>query len=370
MASSVCFLLFVLSTTDIVPVLGRSTAPSVRKEIALEQSIVQQYSDMSSPLSPEHVFYANSQTNFSWDDPGLQRRLWSGQPEMAPEGLMPTSTEKRHLQKRAPPRVLGTLFKIPSCLGCARAQTQGIKGTLAELTEMYLEMVLLKSDAELYDTCLFYTSVWDDDDRKSISMLGGWFPTGNKPPDNLSKPATDYGCMKGLNTIWNCYSGGNDVTGASDDPQQYNYWEVFVPGTWLYDGLFIQGISDSLAVQVNIRQYFENMSAAFAKHCGGTIRVMSLDPKGLAKYGNIWGNKELPALRANLNSASPYAPTNLIAIYAVDPTMQYNIDWNTLTATQTLSKDDPLYYDPAQLRRRDTCDYNVAYQLDGQDWFG
>ncbi|KAI0552871.1 hypothetical protein F4679DRAFT_591134 [Xylaria curta] len=329
----------------------------------------------SSPLlSPEHIFYANSQTNFSWDDPGLLRRLWSGQPEMVQnEGLLmpiPTTTVKRRLGKRAgSPRVLGTLFKIPSCLGCARAQNGGPKGTIDELTESYLEGVLLKTDAQLYDTCLFYTSVWGIKDQGEINNIGAWY-TGAKPPENLSKPATSYGCMNSLITIWNCFSGGNDVTGASNNPKEYNYWEVYDPGTWLYDGLFIQGRPRDLGSQVNIRTYFENMSAAFAKHCGGTVRVMTLDPKNLGKYPNIWGNKELPALRANLNSPSKYRPTNLIAIYAVDPTMQYMIDWTTLAATSAVSKDDPLYYDPARLPRRDTCDYNVNYQLDGQDWFG
>jgi hypothetical protein len=141
---------------------------------------------------------------------------------------------------------------------------------------------------------------------------------------------------------------------------------------WLYDGLYIPGRGTDIGIgnQDNIRQYFENMSAAFAKHCGGTIRVMTLDPTNLAKYGYIWGTKELPALRANLNSPYAYAPTNLIAIDAVTPTMQYSIDWVTLSATKQLTKEDPLYYDPAQLGRRDTCDSNVAYQLDGQDWFG
>ncbi|KAI0806564.1 hypothetical protein GGR55DRAFT_697000 [Xylaria sp. FL0064] len=348
-------LLFVVLgiTTGIVPpVLGErssSEATALLEQRRQHNSHVAMHS--SSSLSPEHVFYANSQTNFSWDDPELRRRL--------------------RLEKRAgSPRVLGTLFKIPSCLGCARAQNGGPKGTISELTESYLEGVLLKTDAELYDTCLFYTSVLkDDNDLSAINDIGPWY-TGTKPPENLSKPATSYGCMNNLITIWNCFSGGNDVTGASNNPKEYNYWEVYEPGTWLYDGLYIRGLGSGLDVQVNIRMYFENMSAAFAKHCGGTVRVMSLDPTNLGKYPNIWGNKELPALRANLNSASKYRPVNLIAIDAKDPTMQYMIDWTTLHATKILSKDDPLYYDPAQLPRRDTCDFNVNYQLDGQDWFG
>ncbi|KAI1354382.1 hypothetical protein F5Y01DRAFT_311947 [Xylaria sp. FL0043] len=370
-------LLFVVlgTTTGIVPpVLGErsnSEATALLEQRRQHNSHVVMHSSPS--LSPEHVFYANSQANFSWDDPELRRRLWSGQPEMAQkEGLlMPTfTTKKQHLEKRAgSPRVLGTLFKIPSCLGCARAQNGGPKGTISELTESYLEGVLLKTDAELYNTCLFYTSVWGASDQLQITKIGPWY-TGTKPPVNLSKPATSYGCMNGLITIWNCFSGGNDVTGASNNPKEYNYWEVDVPGTWLYDGLYIQGLGPGLDVQVNIRMYFENMSAAFAKHCGGTVRVMSLAPTNLGKYPNIWGNKELPALRANLNSPSKYRPVNLIAIDATDPTMQYMIDWTTLAATKILSKDDPLYYDPAQFPRRDTCDSNVNYQLDGQDWFG
>lgn len=139
---------------------------------------------------------------------------------------------------------------------------------------------------------------------------------------------------------------------------------------WLYEGLYIQDQPPKVDKQPKILEYFENMSVAFANNCGGTIRVMSLYPDRLAKYGFIWGTKELPALRAKINSPGPNGVTNLISIDAVNPTLQYRVDWNTLMATQQLAKEDPLYYDPAQLRSRDTCDQNTAYELDGQDWFG
>ncbi|KAI0106463.1 hypothetical protein GGR51DRAFT_571391 [Nemania sp. FL0031] len=363
MVSSVAFLLFILSTLSFMPALGRSEAPSAGNEAALEQAI-RQYSDVSSPLSPQHVFYTNSQKNFSWGDPELQRRLWSGQPERAPQGLISTPTEKRHLQKRAS-RNLGTLIKIPSCLGCAPADYSGNKGTLEQLTVMFLEGVQLPTPAELLNSCLFYTSIAGDE-----KTLASQLKTTQK--DSLSRTATDYGCQQNpkLYSIWEVYSGGPDEMASSNDPRQWNYWVSYKPGSWLYEGLYIQGEEKGLDKQVRIREYFENMSVAFANNCGGTIRVMSLMPKNLAKYGFIWGNKELPALRAKVNSPGPNGVTNLIAIDALDMTLQYMIDWNTLAYTQLLAKDDPLYYDPAQLARRDTCDQNTAYELDGQDWFG
>ncbi|TGJ84221.1 hypothetical protein E0Z10_g4510 [Xylaria hypoxylon] len=157
---------------------------------------------------------------------------------------------------------------------------------------------------------------------------------------------------------------------SSNDPKQWNYWVSYEPGTWLYEGLYIQGKGKGLDEQVKLREYFENLSVAFANNCGGTIRVMTLAPTNLVKYGYIWGTKELPALRAKINSPGPNGVTNLIAIDAVDMTLQYMVDWNTLRATRQIAKEDPLYYDPAQLRGRDTCDQNTAYELDGQDWFG
>ncbi|KAI0449629.1 hypothetical protein F5B21DRAFT_509007 [Xylaria acuta] len=369
MASSVAFLLFILSTLGFMPVLGRNTASSARNEAALEQTVGQQYSDVSSPLSPQHVFYTNSQKNFSWDDPELQLRLWSGQPERAPQGLRSTPTEKRHLQKRAP-RVLGTLIKIPSCLGCAPAKYNGRMATLGSLTVMFLEGVQLTTPAQLLNSCLFYTSILHDtEDQKKASQLVSVF---KKRPTNLSKTATGYGCKQKpkLYSIWEVYSGGADKMASSNDPRQWNYWVAFEPGTWLYEGLYIKGKAQALDEQVEIREYFENMSVAFANNCGGTIRVMSLAPTNLVKYGYIWGTKELPALRAKINSPGPNGVTNLIAIDAVDMTLQYMVDWNTLRATRQIAKEDPLYYDPDQLRGRDTCDQNTAYELDGQDWFG
>ncbi|KAI8628685.1 hypothetical protein F5Y19DRAFT_476233 [Xylariaceae sp. FL1651] len=375
MASSVTFLLFILSTLGFMPALGRSTAPSARNGVALEQT-VGQHSDVSSPLSPQHIFYTNSQKNFSWDDPALQRRLWSGQPERAPQGLKSTPTEKRHLQKRAP-RILGTLIKIPSCLGCAPVQYNGRVGSIDQLTVMFLESVQLTTPAQLLNSCLFYTGILqDEEDQDAAAKLVPFF---RKKPSTLSMTATNYGCKQNprLYSIWNVYSAGDDKMASSNDPRQWNYWVAMEPGTWLYEGLHIQGLAMGLDKQVRIREYFENLSVAFANNCGGTIRVMSLSPDKLPKYGYIWGTKELPALRAKINSPGSNGVTNLIAIDAVDMTKQYMIDWNTLEATRILAKDDPLYYDPAQLDyepaqlgRRDTCDQNTAYELDGQDWFG
>ncbi|KAJ3577800.1 hypothetical protein NPX13_g2764 [Xylaria arbuscula] len=370
MVSSMAFMLLILSTLGFMPVLGRSTSPSAESEAALEQVISQQYRVVSSPLPQQHVFYTNSQKNFSWDDPELQSRLWSGQPERAPHGLRSTPIKKQQLQKRAL-RNLGTLIKIPSCLGCASAAYNGNLGDISQLTVMFLESVQIITPADLHDSCIFYTSILKNNvDQLQAKKLRPYF--FNKTPTRLSEIASKYGCDQTprLYSIWHVYSAGNDKTASSIDPKNWNYYVAEEQGTWLNEGLYIKDQPQGLGDQPKVLEYFENMSVAFANSCGGTIRVMSLFPKDLAKYGFIWGTKELPALRAKINSPGPNGVTNLISIDAVDPTLQYMVDWNTLMATQLLAKEDPLYYDPAQLSSRDTCDENAAYQLDGQDWFG
>ncbi|KAI3336892.1 hypothetical protein HD806DRAFT_21680 [Xylariaceae sp. AK1471] len=373
-AGGILLVLLVLgATTGIVsPVFGERSSSEVVALMDNSHGVV----SSSTPLSPEHVFYANSQANFSWDDPRLRRRLWSGQPEIAQDEkpLMSTPTiadEKRDLlQKRAgPPITLATIVKIPSCLGCTLKKHGLLKGTIDELTVDFLERFLIPKDPALLNTCLFYTSLADDKDKAAVQKIGPWY-NGPRPPKGLSKPAARYGCNNGLITIWNSFPGANGVTGATPDEMKYNFWEVEVPGTWLYQGLWDPSQKSGLGSQVNVRTYFENLSKAFAKHCGGTIRVMTVDPQKLKKYMYIWGNHELPVLRDNRNSVSGPKPTVLIAINAVDPTMQYMIDWgNDLTPTP-ISRNDPLYYDPALLSRRDTCDENVYYEPDGEDWFG
>jgi hypothetical protein len=168
------------------------------------------------------------------------------------------------------------------------------------------------------------------------------------------------------------WSGANDVVSSvRDDPRYYNYWEAWVPGSWLYNGLWDPKQPASLPQQANVLTYFQRMSTAYARRCGGTIRAMSLFPENLAKYPYIFRDQELRTLRNRLSAGGLFAPTNFIAIDAVDPTKQYNIDWATLAATPRPQALIEAEFNATQgLRRRDNCLTNTDYEPVGTDWFG
>ncbi|KAL7934418.1 hypothetical protein V8C35DRAFT_327294 [Trichoderma chlorosporum] len=178
----------------------------------------------------------------------------------------------------------------------------------------------------------------------------------------LSWFATNWACQHKLVTIWNLYTGKNDINNpGSDNPKDRNFWEVYVTGSWL-----------NFLVQ-NQQQftYFENMSRAMARHCGGVIYVMTIRPQSLSKYMFIWKIAEYPTLLARFTSGTGGSPTKLIAVNAVNPTEQWNINWNTLAADSTpLKKGDPGYQDFVKPHlKRDNCLANLDYEVD-QDWFG
>ncbi|KAI0141567.1 hypothetical protein GGR57DRAFT_487138 [Xylariaceae sp. FL1272] len=357
MALKVGFLIVALGASG---VFCESKVPAVG-----ERNVVQRYSDTSFSLPHEHVFYPNSQINVSWDDPELMRRLWSGRSDTTKKDSMPSPTEKNPFRKRTVPRVLGTLWKIPSCLGCAEARNTVGKGTIGMLTEAYLETVLIKSDRELKDTCLFYTSLTGDSEM--LANLGPWYR--GRREGGLSLPARDYSCSNGLTTIWDAFSGGTDTEAVGEDPKLWNYWVVEKPDTWLSDGL-VKTQPFVYENEPDVAKYFENMSGAFAKHCGGIVRVMTFQPRNLGKYGKIWGMIELVRLRDNIKKPGSVMPTNLISINAINPTEQFNLDFQTLDVIKTVTKDDPMYFDPARFERRDTCGQNVNYEPPEEDWFG
>lgn len=176
-------------------------------------------------LSPDHVFQSNYRTNFSWEDNSLQDRLWRGKEKQRRQDSLSTGK----LAKRAPTTtVLGTVIKLPSCAGCIRQSVTGEQANLNTLTPDYLKTVMLMSQSQLLDRCVFYTSVEDQSDATQRWLLGG----ADTHP-SLSKIATDWANPQNLVTIWNLYSGANDVTNTEDNPQDYNYWEVYTEGSWL-----------------------------------------------------------------------------------------------------------------------------------------
>lgn len=191
-------------------------------------------------VSEDHIFHGNYKTNFSWDDDQLQDRLWRGKDKQ----------QKRDVAKRTPAgaTVLGTVVKLPSCAGCIRKALTGEQASLSTLTSDYFETVMLLTQGELLDRCVFYTSVDDPSDATAR-----WFLGGADKHSSLSKVATDWANAKNLVTIWNLYSGANDVTDAQDNPQDFNYWEVYTPGSWL------NNLKDDQGTQF---LYFAEMSTA------------------------------------------------------------------------------------------------------------
>ncbi|ETS76427.1 hypothetical protein PFICI_11814 [Pestalotiopsis fici W106-1] len=371
-----------------VVVLGKNFGPPQRRQDAARQKIkgprnkspvVKATGDISfgseghkQPLQrrttvPEdHVFFDNYQANFSWSDPAVRAGL----------GIRGPVGDSSHLDhygalfKRTPGSFPGSdasnpAFRAASCLGCLKRQNgEPVKSTIAELSTTYLESKLLKRGPELLGKCVFYTSVpgWLEDPQEKFDrrLLGG-----NEHP-GLSKIATDWACGKGYYTIWNLFSGKNSVTGSNqqaDDPTQYNFWEVYVKGSWL----------NFLEINGEQFQYFENMSEAMASQCGGVVYVMTMRPQRLFKYQFIWGTKEWPRLKARKDAGGPLAPTMLVSIDAAKPTDQYEIDFDTQTVIRKLSKRDANYLPVDELpgpHKRDTCSSNVNYERPDDDWFG
>jgi hypothetical protein len=149
-----------------------------------------------------------------------------------------------------------------------------------------------------------------------------------------------------------------------DDVTRRNYWEIKTPNSWL----------SHLANTPSQFTYFENMSRAMARRCGGKVFVMSLRPEKLTYYGSggqdnehsIWNTGELPELRAQGKI------TELIAIDINDPRKRKRIDINDQSVLGdyqgTVPREVMEFGD--MLQKRATCTENLQYQPPGDDWFG
>ncbi|KAK0757406.1 hypothetical protein N5P37_010129 [Trichoderma harzianum] len=325
-------------------ITNKASAVNVRGHKDTEQKL-------SNDVLPEHIFYGNYQVNFSWNNKQLQAAL----------GIRPLpSLDKRNIVKRTPGSQPGDpVFKLPSCLGCIEAAA-GKVTSINDLTTEWLEKQILLPDSQLMNRCVFYTSVPKENEDKAEWDLRQTM--GHLDHPGLSWFATDWACNHKLLSIWNLYSGKNDISNPNpDNPKDRNYWEVFVDGSWL---AFLQ------TNQVYFT-YFEHMSRAMARHCGGVVYVMSLKPRQLSKYQYIWA-AEFSELKARYSGASAGRPTQLVAVNAIDNTEQWNISWDDLSADSTpLSKGDPGHIDFVRLslERRANCQANLDYEVN-MDWFG
>ncbi|KAI1381147.1 hypothetical protein F4677DRAFT_402294 [Hypoxylon crocopeplum] len=259
-----------------------------------------------------------------------------------------------------------------NCLECAGRGSNN-PAQIGTFTTTYFISNMLATQDQLLDTCVFYTAVFFPQDYVTWNTY--FFPSNQfdlQYKAALSHRATEYACNNNFYSIWMLWPGkapGGEYPDGVTDPDQGNFWEVYVPGSWLY----------SISQNNDQGTYFQTMSTSMALQCGGTIRVMSIAPLDMNKYGGtIWINQELRTLRQRLgNDNSRYKPTNLIAIDALTEN-QYLMNWADLSVQRNLKRGDDLWLDPEELRglhRRDACDSNIAYEdatrsFNTGDWFG
>jgi hypothetical protein len=96
------------------------------------------------------------------------------------------------------------LFRLPSCLGCAQQYSGGTAVDLNVLTEQYLYDNTLMDEAEVYNKCVFYTSILKDTNDQSQAKKLTWlsYLGISSSPAGLSKFATDWACANGFVSIW------------------------------------------------------------------------------------------------------------------------------------------------------------------------
>lgn len=147
----------------------------------------------------------------------------------------------------------------------------------------------------------------------------------------------------------------------SDSSRWKDFFGIYLDGNWLKK---IQELPRYISPPHPETQYFENMSEAMAQTCTGEVVIMTEDPTNFRKFsqrpnnlyndaGNIWGNKERPALRNSFRAgrAGPF--------YLVD-----------VTTWSTGNENFPVYdYDivTQDVTRRTTSPWRVASSsVDGE----
>lgn len=179
----------------------RQKAPSINIKGGVRHgSNGRRFNDNAAVVPESHVFYNNYRVNFSWQDPQLVAAL--GIPaELTPATNLFDKRSDHRLSKRAPgSSPSDPVFKLPSCLGCIQAQAGNIV-SLNDLTVEWLERQMTKTDAQLRNKCVFYTSVpkirEDENEYNDRGDLGG-----QDKHAGLSKIASDYACRSNKYTIW------------------------------------------------------------------------------------------------------------------------------------------------------------------------
>ncbi|KAI1088116.1 hypothetical protein F5B19DRAFT_472776 [Rostrohypoxylon terebratum] len=218
------------------------------------------------------------------------------------------------------------------------SQSKG--ATLSSLaTERLEQQILQRPSTTLQDRCVFYTSVpTKEEDQEEYKERK------NIESDNI---------YRGLSLIALAWAASND---------RVTIWTI-VPLR-----------EDEISGESRYAEYEENMTRAMARHCSGTVYIMSMRPKQLSKYKDIWGNIAYPELLARFSAGQDRAPTKLISVDAVNPHNQFLLDWNTQEVQKGVEPADPdfLKLGKRRVHSKDTCNCtaNLKYELPGQDWFG
>ncbi|KAK1989624.1 hypothetical protein LX36DRAFT_676421 [Colletotrichum falcatum] len=253
------------------------------------------------------------------------------------------------------------------CQGCYR-KLHGQKTDMKDLTTAKLVKAILVSEDKLKDKCVFYTGVPDTERATQGKKLG------LSPSETLAARAARYACSKNMYSIWHraaareydrrayyllqsLFPGGTGNVGPNQKPdnlEQYNYWEIDRPGSWLYP---LHGDAYRFT-------YFENMSRAMARQCSGKVWVYSLNPKNLAWYGTQKGNNNDHSIWNTVEHKELIRRSKTTMIIGIDAVTNEMFELDVATLAYKKDYTHLLENESACSNR------NLGFQLPGQDWFG
>ncbi|ORY04391.1 hypothetical protein BCR34DRAFT_57234 [Clohesyomyces aquaticus] len=236
----------------------------------------------------DNPFAANLAKRIDPNDEQLKEVLWEGYRDLSyinrtrKAQVITYSLGTKH-QKR---RTRGTpLISVPSCLDCAsKSRTNSSEIGYDDFTAA--KMVNLIVPGGKTGSCLFYGQRDKDMD-----------------PRSLSASATTLGCLWPLSpspvrAIWNMWP--QDDTRNTDYGLNYYCLDAWAPKPcWLNN---LMPGPDVTVREPKTRPYFQQMSAAMALTCQGTIYVLHDRPDNLlyepiGQPTSIWITHELPVLK-------------------------------------------------------------------------
>ncbi|KEY68838.1 hypothetical protein S7711_11504 [Stachybotrys chartarum IBT 7711] len=209
-----------------------------------------------------------------------------------------------------------------NCVFCPDPQDLELEGRelLAHLNTEQMRAYMRGDPSQLHNRCVFYT--------KAEERRGG--------PKRLSARATQWACNQDKFSVWHLWP--NALMARGDLSRYKDFYGIYLEGNWLHK---IRQLPRRISPPHPETIYFENMSEAMAQTCTGEVVIITEDPTHMVKFtinthnlyndaGNIWGNKEWPAL-LNSQWAGRAGPFYLVDIISWDtgnenfPVYDYNI---------------------------------------------